>query len=75
METCYKVAPTALMRELRLQSRGFEIEPEITAKIAKRGVKIAEVPVAYAPRPDKKLRRFRDGFRSLWALLQYRFVD
>ena len=75
METCYKVAPIALMRELHLQSRGFEIEPEITAKIAKRGVKIAEVPVAYAPRPDKKLRRFRDGFRSLFALLKYRFAD
>jgi len=74
METCYKVAPTALMRELRLQSRGFEIEPEITAKIAKRGVKIAEVPVSYAPRPDKKLRRFRDGFRSLFALFKYRFA-
>jgi glycosyltransferase involved in cell wall biosynthesis len=75
METCYKVVPTALMCELRLQSRGFEIEPEITAKIAKRGVKISEVPVWYAPRPDKKLRRFRDGFRSLFALLRYRFAD
>ena len=75
METCYKVVPTALMRELRLQSRGFEIEPEITAKVAKRGVKIAEVPVSYAPRPDKKLRRFRDGFRSLFALIKYRFVE
>lgn len=74
METCYKVVPTALMRELRLQSRGFEIEPEITAKIAKCGIQIAEVPVAYAPRPDKKLRRFRDGFRSLFALLKYRFA-
>jgi glycosyltransferase involved in cell wall biosynthesis len=75
METCYKLAPLALMRELRLQSRGFEIEPEITAKIAKRGVKIGEVPVAYAPRSDKKLRRFRDGFRSLFALLKYRFAE
>ncbi|MCI0478685.1 MAG: glycosyltransferase family 2 protein [Anaerolineales bacterium] len=75
METCYKLAPTALLRGLRLQSRGFEIEPEITAKIAKRGVKIINVPVSYAPRPDKKLRRFRDGFRSLFALIKYRFVE
>jgi glycosyltransferase involved in cell wall biosynthesis len=74
METCYKLAPTALMCELSLQSRGFEIESEITAKIAKRGVRISEVPVAYTPRLDKKLRRFRDGFRSLWALLRYRFA-
>lgn len=75
METCYKVVPAALMRELRLQSRGFEIEPEITAKIAKRGIQISEVRVAYAPRLDKKLRRFRDGFRSLFTLIRYRFVE
>lgn len=73
METCYKLMPTTLMRELNLQSRGFEIEPEITAKLGKRGVKIAQVPIAYAPRRDKKLRRFRDGFKSLWALFKYRF--
>ncbi len=75
METCYKVVPTQLMRELALKSRGFEIEPEITAKLAKRRVKIIEVPVAYSPRHAKKLRRFRDGFRSLFALVKYRFVD
>jgi dolichol-phosphate mannosyltransferase len=73
METCYKVVPTSLMRELKLESRGFEIEPEITAKLGKRRAKIAEVPVSYAPRRDKKLRRFRDGFKSLWALVKYRF--
>ena len=75
METCYKVVPTALMRELRLQSRGFEIEPEITAKIARHAVKISQVPEAYTPRPHEKLRRFHDGFRSLWALFRYRFAD
>jgi len=73
METCYKVVPTALMRELNLQSRGFEIEPEITAKLGKRRVKIVEVPVSYAPRHAKKLRRFRDGFKSLAALIRFRF--
>lgn len=73
METCYKVVPTALMRELNLCSRGFEIEPEITAKLAKRRVRFAQVPIAYHPRRDKKLRRFRDGFKSLWALIRHRF--
>jgi dolichol-phosphate mannosyltransferase len=73
METCYKVIPTALMRDLCLCSRGFEIEPEITAKLARRGAKITQVPIAYSPRRDKKLRRFRDGFRSLWALVRFRF--
>lgn len=75
METCYKVVPTALMRELALRSRGFEIEPEITAKLGKRRVKMIEVPISYSPRRDKKLRRFRDGFRSLWALIRYRYGD
>lgn len=75
METCYKVVPTRLMRELKLKSRGFEVEPEITAKLAKRHVRFVEVSVAYSPRHAKKLRRFRDGFRSLFALIKYRFVD
>lgn len=75
METCYKVVPAGLMRDLNLRSRGFEIEPEITAKLAKRGVRFAQVPVSYTPRRDKKLRRFRDGFRSLNALIKYRFLD
>ncbi len=76
METCYKVVPAALMRDLKLQSRGFEIEPEITAKLAKRRVRFAQVPVSYSPRRHaKKLRRFRDGFRSLFALIRYRWQD
>lgn len=73
METCYKVVSTALLRELKIESRGFEVEPEITAKLGKRRVKIAQVPIAYAPRRDKKLRRVRDGLRSLFALIKYRF--
>lgn len=76
METCYKVVPTALMRELKLRSRGFEIEPEITAKLARRHVRFAQVPVSYTPRSHaKKLKRFRDGFRSLVALIKFRFQD
>jgi len=75
METCYKVMPTALMRELDLKSRGFEIEPEITAKLAKRHVRIVEVSISYSPRHAKKLHRFRDGFKSLFALIRYRFRD
>lgn len=75
METCYKVIPTTLMRALNLKSRGFEIEPEITVKLAKRHVKIIEVDIAYTPRADKKLRRFHDGFKSLFALIKYRFRD
>lgn len=72
METCYKLVPTDVMRELQLESRGFEIEPEITAKLAKRGVTFMQGPVSYKPRKDKKLRRVRDGWRSLMALFRYR---
>jgi glycosyltransferase involved in cell wall biosynthesis len=72
METCYKLVPLGIMRELGLESRGFEIEPEITAKLAKRGVKFLQTPVSYKPRKDKKLRRFRDGWKSLKALFRYR---
>ena len=75
METCYKLVPTVLMRELNLKSRGFEIEPEITAKLAKRGVEFIQVPISYKPRQNKKLRRIRDGFKSLLALIKYRFGE
>ena len=75
METCYKLVPTALMRELKLRSRGFEIEPEITTKLARRGANFLQVPVSYKPRKEKKLRRVRDGTKSLLALITYRFGD
>lgn len=74
METCYKLVPTTLMRELGLSSRGFEIEPEITVKLARRGAKFVQVPISYRPRKDKKLRRVRDGFKSLAAIFRYRFA-
>jgi glycosyltransferase involved in cell wall biosynthesis len=74
METCYKLVPTALMRDLNLRSRGFEIEPEITTKLARRRVRFLQVPVSYKPRQEKKLRRVRDGIKSLLALVKYRFA-
>lgn len=74
METCYKLVPTGLMKELELKSRGFEIEPEITVKLARRGARFVQVPISYSPRKEKKLRRVRDGFKSLMAILRYRFA-
>jgi glycosyltransferase involved in cell wall biosynthesis len=74
METCYKLVPTALMRELNLKSRGFEIEPEITAKLARRRVHFLQVPISYRPRREKKLRRVRDGSKSLIAVFKYRLA-
>ncbi len=74
METCYKLMPTQVMRSLNLVSRGFDIEPEITAKLARRGYRIFEVPVSYHPRVEhKKMRPIRDGFRAVRALVKFRF--
>lgn len=73
METCYKLMPTAVMRALNLQSNGFDIEPEITAKLARADYTITQVPISYHPRTqDKKMRPIREGLRALRVLLKYR---
>ncbi len=74
METCYKVMPTAVLRSFNLESNRFDIEPEITAKLARSGHKIAEVPISYQPRVvDKKMRPISEGLRAVRALIRYRF--
>ena len=73
METCYKVVPTDVMRSLDLKADRFQIEPEITAKLLRKGVKIVEVPISYAPRVAKKLNPWRDGLPALMTLLKLRF--
>jgi len=73
METCYKLVPTEIMRGLDLEADRFQIEPEITAKLLRRGYRIVEVPISYKPRADKKLSPWRDGIPALWTLLRYRF--
>ncbi len=77
METCYKCFRADVVRDMPLHSRRFELEPEITAKIAKRGYRIFEVPIAYYGREyheGKKITGW-DAFPAIWALLKYRFVD
>jgi len=54
METCYKLCATKILNELDLKSERFEIEPEITCKILKKGYKIKEVPISYNPRKEGK---------------------
>jgi glycosyltransferase involved in cell wall biosynthesis len=77
METCYKLIPTELIREIPLRARRFDFEPEITAKILRRGHRIYEVPISYAGRElhEGKKISWRDGFPALYALIKYRFVD
>jgi glycosyltransferase involved in cell wall biosynthesis len=73
--TCYKMVETELLRELDLQCERFEFCPEVTAKIAKKGITIQEVPINYYPRHKKegKKIKFIDGIEAVWTLLKYRF--
>ncbi len=77
METCYKLIDRQLLEELQLTADRFDIEPEITAKILKRGVRIYEVPISYAGREFEEGKKitWRDGFAALWTLVKYRFRD
>ena len=77
VETCYKAFRAEVIQTLPLRSKRFEIEPEITAKLLKRGYRIYEVPISYTGREyqeGKKIGAF-DGFEAVWTLLKYRFVD
>ena len=69
--------PSTWSGELDLQADRFDIEPEITAKILKRGVRIYEVPISYTGREfdEGKKITWRDGFAALWTLVKYRFRD
>ena len=77
METCYKVFRAEVVKGMRLRSRRFDLEPEITAKILKRGYRIHEVPISYYGREytEGKKITWRDGPVALWTLIKYRFVD
>jgi len=77
METCYKMFRKEVMEGVKLRARGFDLEPEITAKILKRGYKIKEVPISYNARGFKEGKKitWKDGIKAGWYLLRYRFVD
>lgn len=73
METCYKLVDRHLMQSLNLESRRFEIEAEITAKIIRSQVRIFEAPIRYDHREEGKKLTPLDGLPTLQALLRYRF--
>ncbi len=77
METCYKVMRTEVLRSMSLKSDGFGIEPELTAKIFKRGYRVYEVPITYDGRgyDEGKKIGWRDGVVALMVLLKYRFSE
>ena len=78
METCYKLFPRSEVRNMKLKSKRFDFEPEITSKLLKKGLKIREIPIKTKPRgyeEGKKLNTIRDGTIALWTLIKYRFRD
>ncbi len=77
METCYKVMRTEIMRDLRLESNDFRLEPEIAAKVLKRGERIYEMPVSYLGRTYEEGKKMKpsQGLYAVLALLKYRFLS
>jgi glycosyltransferase involved in cell wall biosynthesis len=74
VETCLKVAPTALWRRVQIRSKGFGIEAEVTGKFLKMGERIFEGPISYRARgrDEGKKIQWTDGIEALWILLRIR---
>ncbi len=77
METGYKAFRADVLRSLDLRSDGFAIEPEMTAKVCKRKLRIYELPISYYGRTyaEGKEITWRDGFKAIWVLLSVRLFD
>jgi glycosyltransferase involved in cell wall biosynthesis len=73
--TCYKLFRTDLLRSLQLQCEGFEFCPEVTAKVARQGIPIPEIPISYHPRTlsEGKKINWRDGVEAIYTLFRYRW--
>ena len=77
METGYKVFRREIVEGMTIHARGFDFEPEFTAKILKRKVRLFEVPITFNPRlysEGKKITVW-DGVEAVWTLIKYRFTD
>jgi glycosyltransferase involved in cell wall biosynthesis len=77
METCFKVMRVEVIRSMQLRSNRFGIEPELTAKIFKRGYRVYEIPITYDGRgySEGKKITWRDGVVAVWTLIKYRFTE
>jgi glycosyltransferase involved in cell wall biosynthesis len=77
METGYKVFRREVVENMPLRANRFDFEPEFTAKILKRNVRVYEVPISFNPREYSEGKKIglRDAFEAVWALFKYRFVD
>jgi len=77
METGYKAFRAPVIKSVKIKSNRFDFEPEITAKVLKKGYRIYEVPIYYAGREyaEGKKITWRDGFAAIWALIRFRFTN
>jgi glycosyltransferase involved in cell wall biosynthesis len=77
METGYKVFCRDIVKDIKIHARRFDFEPEFTAKILKRKIRIFEVPITFNPRDysEGKKIKLQDAFQAVWTLVKYRFVD
>ena len=77
METCYKVFRREVVQDMKINAKGFEFEPEFTAKVLKKGIRIYEVPISYNGREwdEGKKIKWTDAPIALWTLFKYRFVN
>jgi len=77
METGYKAFRADVIKAIPLHSRRFDFEPEVTAKVLKRGHRIFEVPISYYGREYREGKKisWKDGVVAVWTLFKYRFVD
>jgi glycosyltransferase involved in cell wall biosynthesis len=77
METGYKVFRRELVKDIPLHAHGFDFEPEFTAKVLKRNIRIFEVPITFNPREYSEGKKIhaKDGFIAMWTLIKYRFMD
>jgi glycosyltransferase involved in cell wall biosynthesis len=77
METGYKVFSRDIVKDIHIRARRFDFEPEFTAKILKRKVRIFEVPITFNPRDysEGKKIKLKDAFEAVWTLVIYRFMD
>jgi len=75
--TCYKCFKAEVIKSIRIRGNRFNWEPEVTAKVAKKGIKIYEVPIFYNPRSfeEGKKINWRDGVQAIWTLLKYKIKN
>lgn len=77
METCYKLFSNKVLKNIQLESSGFNFEAEITAKILKLNISIIEVPIRVNPRTYKEGKKINwvDGIIAIWTLFKYKFTN